>query len=200
MLEIKRIEVIGEKGLIYYISMLCKSALLCFVLLFVLFSAYQIAIVGLMEGIINGVTFGLHVTAISIFILFVYDAIMRLRLYSIYKKMDFGLIQKRRIIVNGPTAKLLSTIKSILSTTNITKRFKLLNGKTGFKLETLNSIECIGEKVEIIIKNETDCEANITIISKPKIKLNLFDYGKNFENVELLCNVISAELAAQVKS
>lgn len=55
------------------------------------------------------------------------------------------------------------------------------------------SWKSFGEKLSVSIKHSSGAETVVEIISCPKSGVTLVDYGKNFDNVEFVCERITAQ-------
>ncbi len=77
-----------------------------------------------------------------------------------------------------------------LKTDPIIGKMKMKEIEDGIQLKTNISWKSWGEEIKIILKNHKETDFEYQISSSPKLKTTLIDYGKNFENVTRIENII----------
>lgn len=182
-------------GLKYYLSNVLKSFLIIFLPSSLLFGIYRMTkTTSPIEGLYQGLIFGLLLSIILIVLMASVDLFERLRFSKKFKKMSFRVPQERKLFLYDDYDKTFELLLSILNRVdfrieNQDKRNGTIIARTG------RSWRSFGERIIIMINKGTSEKLFIKLSSKPILFLTRFDYCKNMINIEtLLINLKNSDL------
>jgi hypothetical protein len=93
----------------------------------------------------------------------------------------------------------MKNLKSVLNTSELTEKLiadpiigkmKMQEIENGIVLKTGMTWKSWGEEIRIILQTKEESDFDYQILSSPKLKTTIVDYGKNLENVNHIENVI----------
>jgi len=142
------------------------------------------AFVGVLGGFIAGILFGGSMAAISA--------------WSDRKNSAAGkpvgsdsVIQKRTITIAASKTEAMRLVTEAVKALKAT----YIAGKSSSDVIEANtpwSWKSFGERLTISVKQYSDIETVVEIVSRPKLGTTAVDYGKNFDNVEFVCSRVMA--------
>ena len=131
-----------------------------------------------------------------IFIIFVglLDLIQKAKCYLKYQAVAFDVRQVREFLINDSHQAVYDKIKELLI--NLPKIDIIFTDINNGIIKGLvkRSWKSLGEKLTVDIKSISNHETKVTLSSEPKFKIALIDYCKNFENVEMILNLVEQEM------
>ena len=141
------------------------------------------AFVGLVGGVISGVLFGAGMA--------VFSGWADRRSKAAGRAIgDDAVVQKRTVIVIASQAEALRLARDALMELKAGERaYDPASGT--IEADVPWSWKSFGEKLTISINRVSDLESAIEVVSRPRLSTTAVDYGKNFQNVEAICNRIA---------
>jgi len=158
------------------------------------------SILALIFGISKALLYGIGAGFIFAFIITaggaLYDLYFRRLVFSKYGIKSFDVTQYREINIIGDVDDIyqrsINALKLIPDIEGVSPNFR---AKT-IIANTKKSIRTFGEIIELKLFQE-DNDVSIRVCSKPKRKTAIIDCGKNIENVEIICKLISVRTGIQ---
>ena len=139
-------------------------------------------------GLIAGTLIGLGCTAIILCVLMPLDLVFRWSIARTSKTNETNTIleneQIRELTLSGPTKKVHFACRQALLSIPGIKNVYDDPAKGKIIASTSASWRCPGEQIEVEIKRSGGDQYLLHCVSRPVMKNVVFDYGKNFENVE----------------
>ena len=169
-------------------------ALLLFIFIVVIKGEHN-AVQALLGGLLLGICFSLILT----FVMVLLDLTARLFIAKGVTSSFWDLEQKRELVFDGSVKQIVAACRqALLAVPNVSSVSDDMTNLTA-KALTGASWRSPGEEmlVQISPLGETQCQVNC--ISRCKSPKAIFDYGKNFENIETWQRRMDAELKALAK-
>jgi hypothetical protein len=170
-------------------------ALLFFIFTVVIRGERNAAPAALKAGIFFGICFASMLLAVMILL----DLTAKLFIAKGLSNNFWELEQKRELILDGTVKQIVAACRlGLLSVPDVTSVSEDMNDYTA-KALTGASWRSPGEEMEVVITRLSDTQCKVSCLSRPKSSKVVFDYGKNFENVETWRRFMEAELKALAK-
>ena len=169
-------------------------ALLLFIFIVVIKGEHNV-VQALLGGLLLGICFSLILT----FVMVLLDLTARLFIAKGVTSSFWDLEQKRELVFDGSVKQIVAACRqALLAVPNVSSVSDDMTNLTA-KALTGASWRSPGEEmlVQISPLGETQCQVNC--ISRCKSPKAIFDYGKNFENIETWQRRMDAELKALAK-
>jgi hypothetical protein len=165
-----------------YVKSLSKISILS-AALFALVMSMKI---GLLHGIIAGIVFSIVITMLIalIFIPIDYMCTAKLPLEAL------NVNQERDIKLKGNCDPICTYCAEIVKNTKGVFKIDVSN-KCNIVAFTKTTISSFGEVITLHLSQIDQETTNIHIVSQPKYKYTIIDYGKNYKNVEYIINQIA---------
>ncbi len=171
-----------KKGIIYvFLFMLSVSTILAI--------PYFGFLRGIAFGIVGSISWCLFVLPILILL----DYISLRKVFNKYGRFDYNIKQFRELRAKQKFDDVfehaLAAVKKLKGIKNIA-----IKGQGLIKAKTKMNCKTFGDDIEIKLLHEPTEEILIHIYSKPLVKTTIIDYGKNYENVEIICANLREQL------
>jgi hypothetical protein len=171
-------------------------ALLLFIFIVVIKGEQNAAQAALKAGLLLGIAFSLILTCVMVLL----DLTARLFIAKgVTTNTFWDLEQKRELVLDGTVKQIMAACRqALLSVPNVTSVSDDMTNLTA-KALTGTSWRSSGEEIDVKIISLGDKQCQVQCISRCKSPKTIFDYGKNFENVETWQRHMDSELKALAK-
>lgn len=171
-------------------------ALLLFIFIVVIKGDQNAAQSALKAGLLLGIAFSLILTCVMVLL----DLTARLFIAKgVTTNTFWDLEQKREIVLDGTVKQMMAACRqALLSVPNVTSVSDDMTNLTA-KALTGASWRSSGEEIDVRISSLGDSQCQVQCVSRCKSPKTIFDYGKNFENVETWQQRMSEELKSLAK-
>jgi hypothetical protein len=170
-------------------------ALLVFIFIVVIKGEQNAALSALKAGLLLGIAFSLILTCVMVFL----DLTARLFIAKGVTNTFWDLEQTREVVFNGSVKQVVAACRqALLAVPNVSSVSDDMTNLTA-KALTGASWRSPGEEIHIEISQLDDAKCQVKCVSRCKSPKTIFDYGKNFENVETWHRRMDAELKSLAK-
>ena len=171
-------------------------ALLLFIFIVVIKGDQNAAQSALKAGLLLGIAFSLILTCVMVLL----DLTARLFIAKgVTTNTFWDLEQKREVVLEGTVKQIMAACRqALLDVPNVTSVSDDMANLTARAL-TGASWRSSGEEIDVRISPQGDSQCRIQCVSRCKSPKTIFDYGKNFENVETWQRRMSEELKSLAK-
>jgi hypothetical protein len=192
LLDTKRTE-----GLLKYILRILFAFIIGALAFGVLFGTF----LSIMNASLEGFALGLFVGAIWALLVFAVflplDVFEKVKCYRKYGFIDFRVRQQRTVRIDGDCITILDTLQRVFQS-HKTIHLRKKDTKRGIiEAEVGRSWRSFGEKMTVTLNWNQGNKVSVTVSSRPKIPATMFDFSKNFENVELIIQGIRNRIKEQ---
>jgi hypothetical protein len=173
-------------NLFNYIFIIIKSSIFVGLISSFLFGIFRLIKVSSVIGFLDGAIFGLLLAIVLVSLIFCLDFFQRVKNYQKYKIFDFAVNQERKIIIKGEYNEIYT---KLCDAVKCYSKFIIYNEdcENGIiSARAKGSWRSFGEDIKIEITKGSAGKFYVNIVSRPKVFLTMFDYSKNFENVETI--------------
>lgn len=170
-------------------------ALLLFIFIVMVKGEHDAAQSAIKAGLLLGIAFSFILT----FVMVLLDLTARLFIAKGLSSSFWDLEQKREVILEGTLKQVVAASRqALLAVPNVTSVSDDVPNLTA-KALTGASWRSPGEEIDVQISVISDSKYQLKCVSRCKSEKAIFDYGKNFENVETWQRQMDAELKALAK-
>lgn len=142
----------------------------------------------------GGLTLGIAFSMILLAVMVLLDLTARLFIARGISNNFWDLEQKREIVLPGTVKQVLAACRqALLVVPNVTSVLDDAENLSALAF-TGSSWRSYGEEIKVEIKPLSDNKCQVICTSSPKSSKVVFDYGKNFENVETWLKKMVEEL------
>jgi hypothetical protein len=138
-----------------------------------------------LQGLKAGVFFGILFSVLLVVVMMLLDVTVRLFLARGFTEGVWELEQTRVVEVEGTIKQIgMACRQALLSVPNVTNVTDDMESRLA-RAQTGASWRSSGEDIEVKIDPVDESRWKLSCVSKPRSANVVFDYGKNFENVEV---------------
>lgn len=99
--------------------------------------------------------------------------------------------QSRTMLIDRPVSEVAKACRDAALTIRKAQLLTKSQSETEIAVKVGMSWKSFGERINISIKSNAKGQSLVTIASTPSYSRTTLDYGKNFEDVELICHALS---------
>jgi len=171
-------------------------ALLLFIFIVVIKGDQNAAQSAIKAGLLLGIAFSLILTCVMVLL----DLTARLFIAKgVTTNTFWDLEQNREVVLEGTAKQIMAACRqALLDVPNVTSVSDDMANLTA-KALTGASWRSSGEEIDVRISPQGDSQCKVQCVSRCKSPKTIFDYGKNFENVETWQRRMSEELKSLAK-